>query len=72
MTPQKRHELARVRANEGRIVCGGPATVREALESLAASYGVEEIVVVTIVHNPAARRRSYELLAQTCGLIAAG
>jgi luciferase family oxidoreductase group 1 len=42
---------------------GAPEQVRVRLEQLAAEYGVDEVVVLTICHDPAARRRSYELLA---------
>jgi luciferase family oxidoreductase group 1 len=51
-----------------RGVIGSPATVRAGLEVLADSYGAEEAIVVTITHDHAARRRSYELIAQTFGL----
>ena len=34
------------------------------LEELAASFGLDEIVVNTWTHDPAARHRSYELIAQ--------
>ena len=33
------------------------------LEDLAAALEIEELVLVTITHDPVARRRSYELLA---------
>ena len=46
-----------------RAIVGAPARVRAGLESLAASYGADEVMVVTITHDHAARRRSYELLA---------
>ncbi len=51
-----------------RGVIGSPDTVRPQLEQLAADYGAEEVVAVTIVHDHQARRRSYELLADTFGL----
>ncbi len=42
----------------------GPATaVRAELEQIAAEYGAQEVIVVTITHDHAIRRRSYELLA---------
>jgi luciferase family oxidoreductase group 1 len=47
-----------------RVVLGSPATARAGLEQVAAHYGADEVVVVTIVHDHAARRRSYELLAE--------
>jgi hypothetical protein len=42
--------------------------VRADIERVAAEYGAEEVIVVTIVHDHAARRRSYELLAEAFGL----
>jgi hypothetical protein len=42
--------------------------VRLRLLDLAAEYGVDELVVVTITHDPKARLRSYELLADAFGL----
>ncbi|HEX2015830.1 MAG TPA: LLM class flavin-dependent oxidoreductase [Solirubrobacteraceae bacterium] len=55
-----------------RGIIGAPETVRRGLEELAAEYGAEEVIVVTITHEHAARRRSYELLAETFELRAAG
>ena len=46
-----------------RAIIGTPSVVRERLEALAAEYGADEIMVVTITYDHAARRRSYELLA---------
>lgn len=51
-----------------RQIVGTPEMVREQLEALAASYGVDEIVVLTITHDFAARKRSYALLAEAFGL----
>jgi luciferase family oxidoreductase group 1 len=47
-----------------RLIAGSPATVRTAVEQVAADYGADEVVVVTITHDHAARRRSYELFAE--------
>jgi alkanesulfonate monooxygenase SsuD/methylene tetrahydromethanopterin reductase-like flavin-dependent oxidoreductase (luciferase family) len=47
-----------------RLISGSPQTCRVAMEELAVRYGVDELVVVTIVHDHAHRVRSYELLAQ--------
>ncbi|PTA68538.1 MsnO8 family LLM class oxidoreductase [Deinococcus arcticus] len=47
-----------------RLVVGDPGTVRAALSALARRYGADELVLLTITHCPAARRRSYELVAQ--------
>ncbi len=51
-----------------RAVVGDPASVREELELLAAAYGADEVIVVTITYDHGARLRSYELLAEAFGL----
>jgi luciferase family oxidoreductase group 1 len=62
--PYTAHELAIVEYNRRRTVAGTPEQVRARLTALAADYGVEELIIVTITHDPKARLRSYELLAQ--------
>jgi luciferase family oxidoreductase group 1 len=47
-----------------RAIIGTPAVVREQLDTLAGQYGADEVMIVTITHEHAARRRSYELIAQ--------
>jgi len=42
--------------------------VKAALLALAESYGVGEIVVLTICHDFTVRQRSYTLLAEALGL----
>jgi luciferase family oxidoreductase group 1 len=56
---------------DSRGVIGSPATVRAGLEEAASRYGAEEVIVVTITWDHAARRRSYELIAEACGLVGA-
>jgi alkanesulfonate monooxygenase SsuD/methylene tetrahydromethanopterin reductase-like flavin-dependent oxidoreductase (luciferase family) len=51
-----------------RGIVGDPERVRKGLEELAAEYGAEEVIVVTITHDHGARRRSYELIAEAFGL----
>ncbi|HUO70525.1 MAG TPA: LLM class flavin-dependent oxidoreductase [Solirubrobacteraceae bacterium] len=51
-----------------RGIVGSPSTVRAGLEQLASEYGADEVIVVTITHDHAARRRSYELLAEAMSL----
>jgi luciferase family oxidoreductase group 1 len=53
-----------------RGIIGSPETVRRGVEELAAEYGAEEVIVVTITFEHAARTRSYELIAEVFGLIA--
>ncbi len=51
-----------------RGIIGSPGTVRAGLEQLAADYGAEEVIAVSITFDHDARRRSYELLADAFGL----
>ncbi len=51
-----------------RAVLGDPDTVRAGLEQVAREYGAEEVLVVSITFDHAARRRSYELIAKAFGL----
>jgi luciferase family oxidoreductase group 1 len=51
-----------------RVVVGSPDTVRGQLEQIAGEYGADEVMIHTLVHNHAARRRSYELIAGAFGL----
>jgi luciferase family oxidoreductase group 1 len=46
-----------------RAVVGTPDFVRAGLEQVAAEYGADEVLVVTITHDHEARRRSYELIS---------
>jgi luciferase family oxidoreductase group 1 len=55
-----------------RAVIGSPATVRRGIEAAASAYGADEVLVVSIMHEHAARRRSYELIAQAFELEGAG
>ena len=52
------------RAPRGRrTVLGTPESVRAGIEEVARAYGAEEVIVVTITYEHAARLRSYELIA---------
>jgi len=46
-----------------RIIAGNPQQVRAALEFVAAEYGAEEVFIVNILYDHAARVRIYELIA---------
>lgn len=51
-----------------RLIVGSPAAVIPEIQRVAAEYGAEEALIVTIIHNHNARRRSYELIAHEAGL----
>ena len=59
---------ARLAQDRGRVVVGGPERAREELLSLAGAFDVDELLVVTVCHDPASRLRSYELLASAFAL----
>ena len=46
-----------------RALFGTAERVRSGIEALARSHGADEVAIVTPAHDPAARRRSYTLLA---------
>jgi luciferase family oxidoreductase group 1 len=53
-----------------RMILGTPETVRAGIEAVAAEYGPDEIMIVNIMHDHDARRRSYALIAEAFGLAA--
>ncbi len=59
-----------VGARTRRRIVGAPETVRRGLEAIAAEYGADEVMIVTITYDHAARRRSYELIAEAFELAA--
>ena len=61
-------EEALRRYNRERCFWGTPDRVRDGLTDLAGTYGVDELVILTICPTFEARCRSYELLADAFGL----
>jgi luciferase family oxidoreductase group 1 len=66
--PYTDRDLAIIHHTRQRTVAGAPEQVRERLLALAAEYGVDELVIVTMTHEFKARLRSYELLAEVFGM----
>jgi luciferase family oxidoreductase group 1 len=56
-------ELARLERIRSRAFYGTPDVVGDRLRTLAAEHGIGEIAILTTLHDPDARRRSYTLLA---------
>ena len=56
-------ERALARAGRARHFIGTPASVRDEIASEVKSTGASEVIVTTMIHDPAERRRSYELLS---------
>jgi alkanesulfonate monooxygenase SsuD/methylene tetrahydromethanopterin reductase-like flavin-dependent oxidoreductase (luciferase family) len=66
--PYSATEQARIDRLRARAIYGTPDEVGGRLRELAAAHGAEEIAILTTLHDPEARRRSYTLLAKECGL----
>jgi luciferase family oxidoreductase group 1 len=63
--PIDRQRIARQRE---RLLVGSADQVKERLLALARTAGADELMITTMVYDHAARRRSYELLAEVFGL----
>ncbi len=61
-------EIRFIAANRSRSLYGNPDQCRDILTGMAETYGTNEIMVLTITHDPEARCRSYELLAEAFDL----
>ena len=51
-----------------RVILGTSVQVEEGIRKVAAEYAADEVLLVNILHSHAARRRSYELVADAFGL----
>jgi luciferase family oxidoreductase group 1 len=67
--PVDRERIGRHRA---RLIVGGIQAVKKRLLALIESTRADELMVTTMVYDHAARRHSYELLAEAFGLAARG
>jgi luciferase family oxidoreductase group 1 len=56
------------RLHRDRHVIGSPERVRDELLSLAQASGADEIMITTHTHDPAERKKSYELVAAAMGV----
>jgi luciferase family oxidoreductase group 1 len=61
-------EQARIERMRARSFYGTPDVVAGQLRALAEQHGVQEIAILSTLHDPEARRRSYTLLAREFGL----
>ena len=69
----KRHtysesERMRVERGRARLHVGSPGTLRTKLLALAEETQADEVMIVSAIHDQAARRRSYTLIAEAWGL----
>ena len=61
-------ERLRIEQGRARLHVGAPETLRAKLQAAAADAQADEIMIVTVIHDQAARRRSYELIAEAWNL----
>lgn len=66
--PYTDDERAVVEQNKANRFVGDPAYIKAQLEELAARHGADELVILTITYDFAARMHSYELLAEAFGM----
>ena len=57
-------DKTRIAQNRTKLAVGSPATVKARLEPLIAATKADELMVTTMIFDHAARKHSYELLAQ--------
>ncbi len=62
--PYSYFEKERVKENRKRMIVGNPKQAKEQLEELAYEFGVEEIIINTIIPNKEKRFDSYRLLME--------
>jgi len=60
-------DRARIAQNRARMSVGAPATVKARLAPLIAATQAQELMVTTMIYDHAARKHSYELLAEIFG-----
>jgi luciferase family oxidoreductase group 1 len=66
--PYSEADRAQIRAISARGITGTADRVKAKLEKLASDYGADELIVLTITYDFAARVRSYALIARAFGL----
>jgi luciferase family oxidoreductase group 1 len=68
-SPPERDHVSRMLRHS---VVGAPHTVRAGLEEFAALTGADELIVVSAIHDHAARVRSFEIVAEVAGQVGLG
>ena len=54
-----------IKGNRPRSLYGNPIQCHKIIEEMAKIYCVNEVVILSICHDPSARQLSYELIAET-------
>jgi len=64
--PLTEEEEKKMKKMKEAMIIGNPEEVHVRLQEVQARYGADELMLVTITHNPADRLKSYELIAEKC------
>ncbi|MBY0062281.1 LLM class flavin-dependent oxidoreductase [Priestia aryabhattai] len=64
--PLTQEEEKKMKKMKEAMIIGNPEEVHVRLQEVQASYGADELMLVTITHDPADRLKSYELVAEKC------
>jgi len=67
-TPTEAREYIDYELRHQRLIVGDPGEVKREIEAVAAAYGADEVLVITVVHDHEARKHSYRLLADAFGM----
>jgi alkanesulfonate monooxygenase SsuD/methylene tetrahydromethanopterin reductase-like flavin-dependent oxidoreductase (luciferase family) len=60
----------RIAHNRARLIVGSAAQVKDRIDALVAATKADEVMITTMVFDHAARKRSYDLIANAFGLTA--
>ncbi|MFP8641538.1 LLM class flavin-dependent oxidoreductase [Priestia aryabhattai] len=64
--PLTEEEEKKMKKIKEAMIIGNPEEVHVRLQEVQARYGADELMLVTITHDPADRLKSYELVAEKC------
>lgn len=64
--PLTEEEEKKMKKMKEAMIIGNPEEVHVRLQEVQARYGADELMLVTITHDPADRLKSYELVAEKC------
>ena len=59
-------ESPRVHFDLPYAIAGSPETVRSGIEAMVRKTQADELMVITLIRDPVAARRSYEIVANVC------
>lgn len=64
--PYTEEDLEKIARRKKQMIIGNPVEVKEQLANLQARYHADELMIVTITHEPETKYASYQLVASQC------